>query len=226
MAHIQALCLKLGRGPRTSALITALNQPIRLWQALDEQEEHAENDEVDLMLDEEIDELEEESVSFAAELATSYVPYEADAKEQEVAQTSWKLARVPPGLAAELATYTKYRTDAFVRSRDGSAAQDITVGNDRATILRFMGYLSAEHEITPGLGIFCRRTLGYYVEEWIRALRDKGLRFSTLANYCNSLVRKKKACWRPIATLGGGGSLHALCCAATGDGRSVCICNI
>ena len=48
--------------------------------------------------------------------------------------------------------------------------------------------MSAEREITPGLGVFSRAALSQWVEDWLRVLRDdKGLRFSTLANYCNSL---------------------------------------
>ena len=62
-----------------------------------------------------------------------------------------------------------------------------TVGNDKATTLRFLGYLAAEKEITPGLGVFCRKELSEWVEDWLNALGAKGLKFSTLANYCNAL---------------------------------------
>ena len=84
----------------------------------------------------EIEELEEEFVDFGAELSCSFVPFAVDEKEDDAAPPSWKLSRVPPGLATELEAYMKYRTDPFVRARDGTAAQDITVGNDRATVLR------------------------------------------------------------------------------------------
>ena len=36
--------------------------------------------------------------------------------------------------------------------------------------------------------MFCRATLSQWVEEWLRALREKGNRYSTLANYANSLA--------------------------------------
>ena len=84
----------------------------------------------------EIEELEEEYVDFAAELSCSFVPFEADGKEDDAAPPSWKLSRIPPGLTTQLEAYLKHRTDPFVRARDGTAAQDITVGNDRATVLR------------------------------------------------------------------------------------------
>ena len=61
-----------------------------------------------------------------------------------------------------------------------------TIG--RRTTLAFLGWLSAEREITPGLGVFSRATLSQWVEDWLKALREKGLKFSSLANYVNSLI--------------------------------------
>ena len=63
----------------------------------------------------------------------------------------------------------------------------MTVGNDKRTTLAFLGWLNAEREITPGLGVFCRAALSEWVEDWLKALREKGLKYSSLANYCNSL---------------------------------------
>jgi hypothetical protein len=45
-----------------------------------------------------------------------------------------------------------------------------------------MGYLSAVKDISPGLGCLCRKELGAWAEEYLTALSDKGLKFSTLAN--------------------------------------------
>ena len=61
------------------------------------------------------------------------------------------------------------------------------MGNDRATTLRFLGWLKAAHDIVPGLGVFCRAALSQWVEDWLTALSEKGLKYSSLANYCNSL---------------------------------------
>jgi len=91
----------------------------------------------------------------------------------QAAPPSWKLSRIPPALTTELEAYLKHRTDPFVRARDGTAAQDITVGNDRATVLRFLGWAAAERQLTPGLGVFCRPDVGQLAEEWMRALRLK-----------------------------------------------------
>ena len=57
-----------------------------------------------------------------------------------------------------------------------------------ATCKRFLGWLLATKEVTAGLGVFCRTALSEWVEEWLRALREKRLRFSTCSNYCNSLI--------------------------------------
>ena len=45
-----------------------------------------------------------------------------------------------------------------------------------------MGWLLAVKDVQPGLGVFCRATLSEWVEDWLNALREKGLKFSTLAN--------------------------------------------
>ena len=83
----------------------------------------------------EIEDLEEEECSFVAELSAVYVPFDQSG-EEESAPPSWKLERVPEGLKGELADFTKHRTDPLVRAREGTACVDITVGNDKATVLR------------------------------------------------------------------------------------------
>ena len=83
----------------------------------------------------EIEDLEEEECSFMAELSAVYVPFDQSG-EEETAPPSWKLERVSEGLKQELADFTKHRTDPLVRAREGTACVDITVGNDKATVLR------------------------------------------------------------------------------------------
>ena len=65
---------------------------------------------------------------------------------------------------------------------------DLTVGSDKSTTLRFLGWLSAERQITPGLGVFCRATLSQWAEDYAKALADKGLKYSSIANYLNGLA--------------------------------------
>ena len=65
---------------------------------------------------------------------------------------------------------------------------DVTLSADKRTCLAFLGWLSAEHDIQPGLGVFAKADLSSNVELYLRALEAKELRYSTLANYCNSLI--------------------------------------
>ena len=172
----------------------------------------------------EIEDLEEEECSFVAELAAVYVPFD-ESGEEESALPSWKLERVPEGLKRELEAFTKHRTDPLVRAREGTACVDITVGNDKATALRFFGWLAATHSITPGLGVFCRPTLSQWAEEWLRALRGKGCRFSTLAS--ESLPNQRKTLARTTRPLRHtppplSCRLRKLPC----DGRLVCLLHV
>ena len=135
----------------------------------------------------EIAELEEESCHFAAELSASYAPLAADAADDEKA-TRWTLPSVPLALRKELDAYTVHRTAPLNRQRDGSCVVDLTVGGDKATTLRFLGWLHATHDIVPGLGVFCRAALSQWAEEYAKALAEKGLKYSSIANYLNGLA--------------------------------------
>jgi hypothetical protein len=112
---------------------------------------------------------------------TVMMPYAADQQDDEKA-ASWRLPSVPAALQKELDDYAAFRTSPLNRQRDGTACIDITVGNDQATTLRFMGWMLAVKDVQPGLGVFCRATLSEWVEDWLNALSEKGLKFSTLAN--------------------------------------------
>ena len=46
--------------------------------------------------------------------------------------------------------------------------------------------LAAEKRIAPGLGVFCKAQLAEWVNDWVKALRDKGVKYSSLANYTNN----------------------------------------
>ena len=133
----------------------------------------------------EIGELEEESCHFAAELSASYAPLAADAADDEKA-TRWTLPSVPLALRKELDAYTVHRTAPLNRQRDGSCVVDLTVGGDKATTLRFLGWLHATHDIVP----VSVSSAGLH-SQWARvrqALAEKGLRYSSIANYLNGLA--------------------------------------
>ena len=75
------------------------------------------------------------------------------------------------------------------RQRDGTCVVEITVGADKRTCLSFLGYLAAEHDIQPGLGVFTKPELSSWCESWLRALEAKELRYSTMAN-CERRYRR------------------------------------
>ena len=87
-----------------------------------------------------------------------------------------------------LDAYTVHRTEPLNRARDGSCVVDITTDSDKATTLRFLGWLKATHDIVPGLGVFCRAALSAWAEEYAKALADKGLKYTSIANYLNGLA--------------------------------------
>ena len=140
----------------------------------------------DLALEAELEELEEEGVHMAAELQVMH-PFTPHV-EDDTQAASWRLPAIPAALTRELDAYHKWRAMPLNRCRDGSAVVDVTVGNDRASTLRFLGWLHAQKQILPGLGAFGKTELGAWVEEWLQVLRDKGLKYSSLANYANSLI--------------------------------------
>jgi hypothetical protein len=204
---VPALCNQYGRCEKTVGLLRAFSQPIpRLWEALEEQERDRAEGCFDPSLEEgalpsydsivvlsdslsptpEIEELQEESCHFAAELV-QFVPLTSDATDDEKAK-SWTLPSIPAALNSELDKYTLYRTEPLNRERDGSCVVDITVGSDKATTLRFLGWLKATHDIVPGLGVFCRAALSQWAEQYAKALADKGLKYSSIANYLNGLA--------------------------------------
>ena len=186
--HVPALCRKLGRSEKTMALLQALAQPLPpLWVAQAEQEANHAAQQHDPLLQDHIEELEleEESCHLATELCASFVPLAADKEDDEKAKV-WTLPSVPEALKTELDAYTAFRMEPLQRQRLGSCVVDTTVGSDKATTMRFLGWLSAERQITLGLGVFCRAALSQWVEDYLRALAEKGLKYSTLANYCVS----------------------------------------
>ena len=95
-------CKTLGRGPRTTALLTALAEPVpRLWELEAEREADAANLEYDPLLADDIAALEEEEAHFAAELCVQMAPFAVDADDERVA-TSTALSPVPAALDKEL----------------------------------------------------------------------------------------------------------------------------
>jgi hypothetical protein len=176
-----------GRCEQTIALLQALEALPRLWQLHMEQERNRAALEEDLVLNDELAEAEaEDPVHLVDELSTM-VPFLSDAQDDAVSK-SWTLARIPEALEVELAAFVKFRQDALNIHRDGAAVVPVTCENDKGTCLRFLGWLQAERDIQPGLGCFATLEVSQWVSDWVNALREKGLKYSSLANYTNSII--------------------------------------
>eukprot|EP00966_Prymnesium_polylepis_P197468 4576059-Prymnesium_polylepis.1 len=143
--------------------------------------------------------MEEAEADFEAELAAVFVPFDEEAEEEADVSPNWKLPRIPDALVKEIDAFSLHRTDPLVRAREGTACVDITVRPPVALSRGFLDFrrtidVYTEKQVSPRMGIFCRSNVSGYVEEWLRALREKGNHFSTLANYANCdgwLVRLK-----------------------------------
>ena len=169
-----------GRCEQTVSLLQSVGELPRLWALSLEQEQNRARLEEDLVLNDAIADAEEhDPCHLASELAVM-VPF-APSKEDEEVSNSWSLARVPDSLARELASFVKYRQEALNIHRSGAAVVPITCENDTGTCLRFLGYLSTVEGIQPGLGVFAKMDLSQWVSDWINALQERGLKYSSLA---------------------------------------------
>eukprot|EP00966_Prymnesium_polylepis_P289577 6688631-Prymnesium_polylepis.1 len=101
------------------------------------------------------------------------------------------LEHVPQQLEAELQAYSKYRTEPLNAARRGAACVQVTSGNDRSNVLRFLGYLSKHKGVqVKGLAhVFASPRLAPVVQQWIRLLvQEQGLRYSSAGKYVLSIA--------------------------------------
>jgi hypothetical protein len=176
-----------GRTPSTIALLKALGETPLLWSKLEEQEANRKEYEIDLVLDDEIREMEGEcDVHMSVELE-SMVSFQKVAVDEEKAE-SWTLKSIPISLERELASYKAYRSAPLNRHRDGGEIMEITIAGDRSCALRLLGFLQTTKGVRPALSVFGDADMGAFAEAYMNACKEKGLRWSSLANYVNSFV--------------------------------------
>jgi hypothetical protein len=187
---VVAACAAHGRCAQTVALMRALQQLPRVWELQIEQERLRERHEADLLLNDELAEAEQEEPMHLASELSVMVPFVTDKGDEE--KHSWRLSSIPAALTAELDAFTKYRQEALNIHRHGGAVVPITVENDRATCLRFLGWLSIERQIAPGLGVFGQVETSQWVSDWIKALQGKGLKYSSLASACRARLPRAR----------------------------------
>ena len=184
--HVPALCRTLGRSPRTEALLRGLAVSLpRLWEIEAEREADAEQNEINLALEDEYEDELELETSIEAELHSGFASFKDDADDDEKVQT-YKLSPVPPSLVAEFKAYSDYRLEPLNRMRDGSCVVELTASSDVATCTRFLGWLHATQPDVP-LGLESttgHEKLGEWAEAWVKMLReDRSLKYSSIANY-------------------------------------------
>eukprot|EP00966_Prymnesium_polylepis_P243347 5627473-Prymnesium_polylepis.1 len=64
---------------------------------------------------------------------------------------------------------------------------EITIGGDRSCALRLLGFLQTTKGIKPALSVFGDAEMGAFAETYMNACKEKGLRWSSLANYSTRL---------------------------------------
>mmetsp|Transcript_103739 Transcript_103739/g.298466 ORF Transcript_103739/g.298466 Transcript_103739/m.298466 type:complete len:726 (-) Transcript_103739:375-2552(-) len=144
---------------------------------------------------EDCDELAE--IAFEDELAMAgYAEFEES--EADVAQArTYKLTTISKALAAEISAFKARRTRVICRHRAGRAVQSTTVESDIGTLLRFLGWMKTHRQRTDGeeeppaltmKAVVGSCEFGRYVEEYVGWLQERGVLFSSIANYTNSLV--------------------------------------
>ena len=177
-----------GRCMASTCLLKALGEQPRLWAMKDEQDVHRQNYERDFLLDERIGELEAEAdVHLAVELETMSA-FPSVAEDDVALEQSWTLSPVPKALERELAQYASYRSSPLNKDRVGGEIMPITIQGDAASARRFLGYLKATKGMKPALSVFAGSDLGSLVESYLTACRAKSVRWSSIANYVNSLL--------------------------------------
>ena len=185
----------LGDGVRTRNFLECFSQPIpRLWELRAEAEADRERLEVDLALQDQIEEEEEVEAPLHAELVHTTIPYQESETEKEIVRR-WKLDAIPQGLAKQLDAYKDWRLQPLNFLRCGNAVVDVTADADRGNVLRFLAFCQQEHDVPPSLDFFGSPKLGVYAQDWLAKLNDRGLMWSTLGTYTNSLSNVAAYWW-------------------------------
>mmetsp|Transcript_25652 Transcript_25652/g.59851 ORF Transcript_25652/g.59851 Transcript_25652/m.59851 type:complete len:457 (-) Transcript_25652:1913-3283(-) len=183
-------------------ILLALGKPLpRKWAAAEAREEARAAGGVDFnaeaVLEEESEDCDElAEIAFEEELAMAgYAEFEDD--EADVAQArTYKLKAISKSLAAEIEAFRTRRTRVICRHRHGRAVQSTTVDSDIGTLLRLLGWMKSyrtrtDDEDPPALtmkAVVGSCEFGRYTEEYVEWLQAREVKFSSIANYTNSLV--------------------------------------
>lgn len=201
-----AATLALNRGNR--ALLEALGGDVpEAWIRADriiENAAHGEVDGRDLLPEEEDEALDRElgedellANVIAAELAGDFgVDEEAQHRfvEEEEASLGRNYALEVPSKALKLQfkDMDKWRTSTLMMSRSRSAVVKVTFDSDRASFLRFLGWLNARPgamEVPLDFTIFSHEHIASFIAEFATwCIETRELSYGSLASYLNSLL--------------------------------------
>jgi len=144
---------------------------------------------------EDCDELAE--IAFEEEMTLAgFAEYEEDETDVLHART-YKLTTISKALTAEIEAFKARRTQVICRHRYGKAVQSTTVESDVGQLLRMLGWMKSHRDRSDDEGDPPRLTMkgvvgsaqfGLYVEQYVEWLQAREVKFSSIANYTNSLV--------------------------------------
>ena len=194
LATAAAVARSFGRSQASLAFLRAFSMPVpESWELASQQEANTAVGEVDFVLDEQLDEhtFEAEDQSFAQEL-TSMASFAATPAD-ELKVRNVQLSPVPAELASQLEAFLAHRTSVFAARRQGAAVVDLSCESDKASLLRFYGWLVTTDRVPEGasplLELLGHEDLGDHAQAYAEWLREEhSLRYSTIANYLNGLV--------------------------------------
>ena len=148
-------------------------------------------------LDKELGEDELLANVIAAELANEW-GLDADAtasmieEEEEGLGRNYALSELSAALKTQLKDMERWRTSVLQLNRSNARVQQVTFASDKASFLRFLGWVDARPgAIESGLDftIFGHEHIVSFVEEFASwCVQERGISYASLASYLNSLL--------------------------------------
>jgi len=201
IATAAAICRLRGRSPTTTAFLRACapNQLPRSWDLQDQQDEHEQAGEADLVLDDAAADAEDADVdvqpaSFAAELkAGTFSAYNTKAADEQNSRAyGLTAAQIPVNLGREADKYVAFKVNPLEARRASTAVVESTAQQDLNSYYRFLGWMKLKGRLPPNvhlsLELLAHPSASSWVSDYVEFMKDeRHLAFSSMANYLNGL---------------------------------------